>query len=122
MTNNEFRLDEFPDVKTGNGIDRDLAATTNDRLKRTVLSLLKVNETFQKELGATTKSLDALEKTTSSEGRATRKSISELTDTIKALDTKNSKLQNALFWLTVVTVILAFVQVIGLVYQIKNGS
>ncbi len=31
--------DEFKEIKTGNGIDRDLAATTNDRMKTTVIEL-----------------------------------------------------------------------------------
>lgn len=31
--------DELAEIKTGNGIDRDLAATSNDRLKKTVLEL-----------------------------------------------------------------------------------
>ena len=32
---------DLDDIKTGNGIDRDLAATTNDRLKKTVIELRK---------------------------------------------------------------------------------
>ena len=31
--------DEFKEIKTGNGIDRDLAATTNNRLEKTILEL-----------------------------------------------------------------------------------
>jgi len=30
---------DFPEIKTGNGIDRDLAATTNDRLKKAVIEI-----------------------------------------------------------------------------------
>lgn len=29
----------MPEIKTGNGIDRDFAATANDRMKKTVLEL-----------------------------------------------------------------------------------
>jgi hypothetical protein len=36
--------DAFPDVKTGNGIDRDLAATTNDRLRLMVLELRQLED------------------------------------------------------------------------------
>lgn len=31
--------DDFPEIKTGNGIDRDFAATANDRMKKTVIEL-----------------------------------------------------------------------------------
>ena len=37
---------EFPEIITGNGIDRDLAATTNDRLKKTVLELRLLKESI----------------------------------------------------------------------------
>ena len=30
---------EFPEIETGNGMDRDLAATTNDRIKKAVIAI-----------------------------------------------------------------------------------
>lgn len=37
----------FPEIKTGNGIDRDLAATTNDRLKKVAIEVNKLTETIE---------------------------------------------------------------------------
>jgi len=30
---------DFPDIETGNGIDRNLAATANDRIKKAVIEI-----------------------------------------------------------------------------------
>lgn len=83
--------EEFPDIKTGNGIDRDLAATTNDRLKKTVLEL-----------------------------RSLKDAIAKLEKTIVGLDEKNGKLQTKLFWLTIVAVVLAGVQIVEAINVILN--
>ena len=43
---------DFPEIKTGNGIDRDLAATANDRIKKAVIEVNKLTttiETFNKQ-------------------------------------------------------------------------
>lgn len=37
---------DFPEIKTGNGIDRDLAATANDRLKKAVIEIDKLTTTI----------------------------------------------------------------------------
>lgn len=74
---------EFIKIKTGNGIDRDLAATTNDRLKKTVLEL-----------------------------RSLKDAIARLERTIVGLDEKNEKLGIRIYWLTIVGVILAGVQIV----------
>ena len=42
MTN----VDDFPEIKTGNGYTADLSATTNDRLKKTVSELRSLNSTL----------------------------------------------------------------------------
>jgi len=39
---------DFPEIKTGNGIDRDLAATANDRIKKAVIEINKLTETIEK--------------------------------------------------------------------------
>lgn len=38
---------DFPEIKTGNGIDRDLAATANDRIKKAVIEINKLTETIE---------------------------------------------------------------------------
>jgi hypothetical protein len=49
--------EDFPEIKTGNGVDRDLAATANDRMKTTIIELrnlggeIKNLKTDIKELG-----------------------------------------------------------------------
>ena len=74
---------EFPEIKTGNTIDRDLAATTNDRLKKTVLEL-----------------------------RSLKDAITKLEKTIVCLDKENEKLQKRIFWLTIIGVIFTALQAI----------
>jgi hypothetical protein len=84
----------FPErVSTGNGYSNDLAATTNDRLERTVKALVLLSNTYQKE------------------SEKVRDTVSKLEATVKKLDNKNGKLQLAIFVLTIVTVITAIVQV-----------
>ncbi|KKS07575.1 MAG: hypothetical protein A2570_00460 [Candidatus Brennerbacteria bacterium RIFOXYD1_FULL_41_16] len=82
---------DFPDIKTGNGIDRDLAATTNDRLKKTVLEL-----------------------------RSLKDAIASLEKTIVNLDGKNEKLQKRIFWLTVVGLIFTATQIVQVLEIVKT--
>ena len=82
---------DFPDIKTGNGVDRDLAATANDRIKKAVIEISGLK-------GA----------------------VSSLEKTIVNLDGKNEKLQIRIFWLTVVGVALAATQVVQVIDIIKN--
>ncbi len=39
---------DFSKISTGNGIDRDLAATTNDRLEKLIVDLRNLNTTIEK--------------------------------------------------------------------------
>ncbi len=51
---------DFPEIKTGNGIDRDLAATANDRIKKAVIEVNKLAttiETFNKQSSKYTEKL-----------------------------------------------------------------
>ena len=51
---------DFPEIKTGNGIDRDLAATANDRIKKAVIEVNKLTttiETFNKQSSKQTEKL-----------------------------------------------------------------
>ena len=38
---------DFPDIKTGNRVDRDLAATANDRLKTVAIEINKLTKTIE---------------------------------------------------------------------------
>lgn len=69
---------DFPEIKTGNGIDRDYMATMNDRLKRAVIGL---------------NSLEV--------------SIKKLEETIVQLNKKNDLLQKSMVVLSVITAIVA---------------
>ena len=93
----EFKdLLNFPKVDTGNGYANNLTATTNDRLERTVRASVILAQTNMRE------------------GRQTRHTIRGLRDTIKDLNTKNSKLQTAIFWLTVIMAITSVIQIVSL--------
>ena len=82
---------DFPDIKTGNGVDRDLAATANDRIKKAVIEI-----------------------------NGLKGAIASLEKTIVNLDGKNEKLQVRIFWLTVVGVALAATQIVQVVDIIKS--
>lgn len=81
---------DFPEIKTGNGIDRDLAATANDRIKKAVIEI-----------------------------NTLKTAVSSLEKTIVNLDGKNEKLQKRIFWLTVVGVALAATQVAQVIEIIR---
>lgn len=83
--------EDFPDIKTGNGIDRDLAATSNDRLKKVVIAV-----------------------------RSLESAVAKLEKTFIALDEKNGKLQNRIFWLTMVSAFLAATQIVQVIDVIKD--
>ena len=74
----------FPIINTGNGIDRDLSATTNNRLELLVTDIRNLNQT------------------------------------ISEANKKNDKLQKKIFWLTVVGVGIATVQLIEVVDIVCN--
>jgi len=38
---------DFPEIRTGNGIDRDLAATANDRIKKAVIEVNHLTKTIE---------------------------------------------------------------------------
>ncbi len=95
--------DDMPEIRTGNGIDRDYAATSNDRLKKSVWEMRILNAT----MGEVVQQQRA---TTAAEGE-TKASLVNLTATIKNLDAKNGKLQLVIVALTVATVALAIIQV-----------
>lgn len=118
MSKNTKQLITFAEVTTGNGYANDLAATTNDRLERTVEALVILNECLEKEGKETRYSINKLQKTTKDLGETFTEQSEEITQSVKSLestitrlDEKNGKLQWALFFLTIVTVITALVEV-----------
>lgn len=95
--------DQFRKVTTGNGIDRDLAATTNDRLEVTVIELqnLQKNNTEQtKQLGKLLGSLDE-------NILYLQIDIKVLIKTITEANAKNDRMQLWFLIITVVGVIFA---------------
>lgn len=82
---------DFPNIQTGNGIDRDLAATANDRIKKAVIEI-----------------------------NSLKGAVTSLEKTIINLDGKNEKLQKRILWLTVVGVALAATQIIQILEIIKT--
>jgi hypothetical protein len=109
--------EDMPEIYTGNGKDRDLAATTNDRLKRTVLQLKRTVEELQVLNVTIGQSYEEQLKMVEAEHK-TRESLHTLTTTIKSLDAKNGNLQDKLYWLTWATVVLAIVQTVFGGFQI----
>ena len=77
-------------IKTGNGFQNDLIVTTNHRL----------NVLVQAEVELTKEQKD------------TRKALATLESTIRSLDSKNEKVQKAIFWLTVVATVFASLQAV----------
>ena len=82
---------DFPNIQTGNGIDRDLAATANDRIKKAVIEI-----------------------------NSLKGAVASLEKTIVNLDGKNEKLQKRIFWLTIVGVALAATQIIQVLEIVKT--
>ena len=82
---------DFPNIQTGNGFDRNLVATANDRIKKAVIEI-----------------------------NSLKGAVASLEKTIVNLDDKNEKLQKRIFWLTVVGVALAATQIVQVLEIIKT--
>ena len=84
-------------VDTGNGFDRNQAATRAYILKKSVIEIRDLKEITAKVIkmqGNTTKTID------------------RMIAVVKSLDVKNEKLQTRVFWLSVFTGILALAQLL----------
>ncbi|PIR80387.1 MAG: hypothetical protein COU25_00355 [Candidatus Levybacteria bacterium CG10_big_fil_rev_8_21_14_0_10_35_13] len=94
---------QFKKVTTGNGYDRDLAATTNDRLELTVIELqkLQINNTEQ------TKKLGTLLGTLDDSISYLQGDIKVLISTIKDANDKNDRLQRWFLVLSLISAIFA---------------
>lgn len=82
---------DFQNISTGNGFDRDLLATANDRIKKAVIEINSLKST-----------------------------VASFEKTIVNLDGKNEKLQERIFGLTVVGVALAATQLVQVLDIIKT--
>lgn len=94
---------QFKKVNTGNGYDRDLAATTVDRLEMTVIELqkLQINNTEQ------TEKLEVAIGNLINEVFLLRNDVGSLNRTITLANDKNDKLQRWYLGLTVIGVLFA---------------
>jgi len=107
---------QFREVKTGNGVDRDLAATTNDRLELTVIEL----QNLQRNNSTQTKKLSKLLETLDDSIVYLKSDIGELNETIKEANNKNDKIQTWFFWLSIIGTgftILSVIQVIDILIR-----
>jgi hypothetical protein len=109
--------EQFRKVDTGNGIDRDLAATTNDRLELTVIELQKLqkNNTQQtKRLGALLGNLD--DSIVYLQG-----DIKLLINTIKDANIKNDKMQRWFFLIGFIGTVFTALSVIQVIDILIRG-
>ena len=81
------------EIKTGNGFQNDLIATTNHRIKVSIQAISELLKSQEETKGA----------------------LKSLENTIKKLDDKNDKLQRAFFLLTLVATIFTVLQIIQVI-------
>lgn len=96
-------MDQFNKIKTGNGFQNDLIATTNNRLELTILELQR----FQRTMTSEYKLLQA--------------DIRDLKDVIKVTNKENSSLQGKFFWLTLVATFFTILQVVQVIDILLRG-
>jgi len=110
------RRKQFRKVETGNGIDRDLAATTNDRLEMTVLELQNLQENNTEQTNKLGKQLESLDDSIV----YLQLDIKTLITTIQTANEKNDRMQVWVFAIgaigTIFTV-LSFIQVIDILVR-----
>jgi len=89
---------------TGNGFQNDLIATGNKYIKTVVEVMADVNE----EIGKSTNQLKNVKKAVGETGGK----IESLETTVKRIDKSNTKMQWAILILTIITVVLAALQLL----------
>ena len=94
--------DLIADIETGNGFDRNQAATTNHMLRKSVVET--------RDLKVVTSNLLKLQ-------RGTINTLDKLITIITSLDSKNEKLQMRVYILSILTGILALAQLVVAVTQ-----
>ena len=95
--------EQFQKINTGNGIDRDLAATTNDRLELTVIELQNLQKNNTDQTGKLSELLESLDANL----MFLQVDIKDLIRTITEANDKNDKLQRLFLVFTVIGVIFA---------------
>lgn len=102
---------QFKKVTTGNGYDRDLAATTNDRLELTVIEL----QNLQKNNTEQTNKLSVLLERLDDSVAYLQADINRLISTITEANLKNDKMQK---WFLFFTIAGTFFAVSGIIQAI----
>jgi hypothetical protein len=100
----------FPRVRTGNGFQNDLIATTNDRLERQILTTRELHDSIKELNGIISNFAATADKQTGQ--------LIKLTASIKTMNQEASKQTNKLVKLTVWIVVLTVILVIGLIVQV----
>ena len=85
---------QFKEIKTGNGYQNDLIATTNNRLEATIVALQSLERTFSSNLFLL------------------QEDIRDLNETIKKANIKNDKLQKWFLTLTFIGTLFTATQLI----------
>ena len=87
-------IDDMPEINTGNGYQNNLIATTNDRLKKTVVELRGLDSRIRNEAARVESSIKIFQQI------------------VKDSDDKNTKLQKTIVFLTWVMVGFGIIQII----------
>lgn len=104
MKRRDRDIDIAKDAVTGNGFDRDQAATTNFLLRKNIVE---------------TRDLLEISKNLVYSQKKTKESIDSLISVVATLDLKNEKLQLRFYYLTIATGILALAQLVLAIYQVS---
>lgn len=111
---------QFEKIKTGNGFQNDLIATTNDRLELTVIELQKLQQNNTLQTSQITFWLGEVETAINSKMKALQADIRKLNLTIEIANDKNDKTQRLAIALAVIGTIftgLSLIQVIDILRQ-----
>lgn len=109
--------EQFQKVYTGNGIDRDLAATTNDRLELSVMELQNLQKNNTLQTNKLSKLLDNLDFNLMS----LQLRIDSLVLSIKDANDKNDKLQRRFLFISIVGTIFAASGILQVIDIIVRG-
>src|SRR5476651_1913502 len=94
---------QFRKVETGNGYDRNLAATTNDRLEMTVIELQNLRESNTDQ----TKKLGTLLGNLDESVMGLQSHVVLLTNTIKEANKKNDRQQKWFLFISIIGTLFA---------------
>lgn len=118
MTNDR---DQFRKVDTGNGIDRDLAATTNDRLELTVIELQKLQENNTQQTKKLGSLLGSLEDVIGDNLIFLQQDIRNLRNSIENANSTNNKLQKKFLLLSIIATIFTVASIVQVIDILVRG-